>query len=83
MKTPLELLKEAPEEINPALEMAWELKRLELEGKHVDVHMLIGLADQIDSAQEVGRALVNLSDSALRQMKAASSQTSAVVPPGF
>jgi hypothetical protein len=83
VKSPLEHLIEAPEEINPALEMVWELKRLELEGKRVDVHMLIQRAEAIEDAQHVGRALVTLGDAALKQLKSASAQTSSLLPTGF
>lgn len=83
MKTPLEHLMEAPEEINPALVMVWELKRLELEGRRVDVHMLIERAEAIDSAQQTGKAIVSLSDAALKQLKSASPQPSSLLPTGF
>lgn len=80
--TPLDLLQASPEEVNPALLMAWELKRRELAAP-LDVLDLLPLAGEIEAAVNAGQEMVNETDQALKRLKAAPGVPSPQAPTGF
>jgi hypothetical protein len=81
-RTPLERLKAAPEEINPALLMAWELKLREARGE-LDIEFLLPMAGEIDDAYHAGAQQARLTELAMRQLMTAAPARSADVPHGF
>jgi hypothetical protein len=80
--TPLDCLKQARETINPALRMAWEIKRRELAGP-LDVLDLLPLTAEIDEAIKQGDALVQETEAVMRRLLAAPGTASPQVPTGF
>lgn len=82
MSTPLEQLLNSPEEINPALRMAWRLRSLE-GAEEVDPMQLIALQEQIDIAIEAGDAEAQKVEQSLRFLHGVVSQEPPLIPIGF
>jgi hypothetical protein len=81
-KTPLEILVESPQEINPALVMAWRLKEREREGL-LGIDVLLELGSEIDAAIEEGARQERESVQMLNRLAVAPGQPSKQVPDGF
>jgi hypothetical protein len=81
-RTPAEVLQGQPEEINPALLMAWRLQMHAISSP-LHVSELISVADEIEDAIVAGEEIVRKTRRALDVLAKASAQPSAVVPEGF
>jgi hypothetical protein len=79
---PLALLRAAPEEIHPALLLAWELKQRELAGT-LEIETLLGVAPAIDAAITNAETALRDSVRALKVLRAARPAATSIVPEGF
>lgn len=68
--------------LNPALELCWQLKSLEIRGK-LDLEALVSLQDNIRTATSQGETEVKQVEIALRLLLAAPPIPSKIVLPGF
>lgn len=80
--TPLASLIAAPEEANPAITLAWELKRLEA-AEELELRQLLEYHPRIDRAIEQGEAEAEQVAEALNKLQAAVTQPSQQRIPGF
>jgi hypothetical protein len=78
----LNQLLKAESELNPALQLGWQLKQLELMGK-LDLGTLLPLQDSIQKAIAQGETEVKQVETALRLLKAAQPIRASIILPGF
>lgn len=79
---PIEALKAAPAEINPALLLAWELRQREIAGG-LGLRELLPLQGGIEAAIQAGEASLELTDKIVAALRAAKPIESPQVPLGF
>lgn len=80
--TPLACLIAAPEEVNPAIALSWELKRQDAAGA-LELPQLLAYHPRIEGAIEQGEAEESQVNKALNKLKAALAQPSQQQVPGF
>ncbi len=81
--TPFEVLIAAPESVNPAIALAWELKRLEAKGELEDPAVLLQYSKQIDQAIEQGKNEASDVAHSRAKLQTACPKTSTAVVVGF
>lgn len=79
---PLAVLKAAPEEVNPALLMAWELKKMERAGEF-DLRVSVAVQGQVRKALNEGEIEKARIDKMLRTLKLLKPCPARQVPVGF
>jgi hypothetical protein len=81
-RTPAEVLQGQPEEINPALLMAWRLQ-MQAISSPLHVSELISVSGDIEDAIVSGDEMVRKTRRALSVLEKASALPNTVVPEGF